>query len=696
MTEEIKDLFLNSEEYKKAKIEYEKCFFKLRGEYCAFKNNKIINYSPNQISEYFKNKCMVLKNEVVEEVNNPKYNTRNTKTSKISKSFYEIWSRDPSMKEYEDITFEPNPSLIHKNTFNLFTNFNQFDHLEKKTVDLSPVFDHIRSLVGYDETVFNYMIAWTAQIIQRPWELPHKCPVIISEVGVGKDEYNKFLTEVIGSEYCLITDKIDNVCGKFNNLIAGKFLIVLNETNPADTKDRIENIKSLVTAKKVILEAKYKDPVSVNNYGRVMFFSNRNFCFPVEAGARRPLVVKSSTKYLDKLNGGTLTTEEKNIHFNNLIHNILENKDYQYAFLRYLKDYDIQNFNFQQEIKTDFHVKLEANSASPLTLFLSTLIEKHQEEVQEHSPKFLFEQYNIFLKENKFRFEDNIKTFLFNLTELYKIKYAKKYEKTSLKLMINRKELKETLIVKFKVNFDEIDCDGEHIVEEDREKIIINELQKENNLLRQQIDELKLLLSQKSIDVLVPKLELIIKPIINEQFGDDTHKMNHFGDDISVLTESTTQSKKIVKVLKFNEDRLDGLTDKEILEFLNPDRISKFSKTSQLKALEIVKLCEDKLAVPVKRVYNWKDISDFVLNQQKLDYLLKAYNEYTEESQKEIDEIIRELTIKVNRMKAFETGDIETGYDCNSEYSNVAPKNIKKYKSRGKIVQEVDIDNFEL
>jgi hypothetical protein len=341
MTSEIKELFLNSEEYKKVKIEYEKSFFKLRGEYCIYnaKNNRIVNQTPKQISEHFKNKCIKIKNEIIEEVQNSTYKKKTTNTTKVEeRSFYDVWSVDPEMKEYEDIAFEPNLKLCDEKTFNLFKNFSHFDHLEKKELNLEPVFDHIKSIVGYNEEVFNYFIAWLAHIIQRPCELPHKCPVIISEVGVGKDELYCYLEGVIGSDYCLITDKIDNVCGKFNNLIAGKFLIVLNETNPADTKERIENIKSIVTAKTVILEAKYKDAIKTNNYARIVFFSNRLFCFPIEAGARRPMIVKSSIKYLAKEQGGTLTTEEKHKHFSHLIENVLTNKDYQYAFLRYLKN----------------------------------------------------------------------------------------------------------------------------------------------------------------------------------------------------------------------------------------------------------------------------------------------------------------------------------------------------------------------
>jgi hypothetical protein len=410
---------------------------------------------------------------------------------------------------------------------------------------------------------------------------------------------------------------------------------------------------------------------------------------------------------LAKEQGGTLTAEEKHKHFSHLIENVLTNKDYQYAFLRYLKNYNIQDFNFQQDIKSELHLKLESNSASPLTLFLSTLIEKNLDNEQEYTPKFLFEEYCAFLKEAKFHFEDNIKTFLFNLTELYKIKYAKKYEKTSLKLLINRKELKEILIVKFKVNFDQIDGGVANIVEEDREKIINKALAYENNELKKQIAELTLLLSKKQ----EPELAVVIEPIID--------------DDISVLTESTTQSKKkIIKVLKFKPEALNGLTDKEIIEFLSVEKVNKFSKDSQQKACDIVKQCELRIKQQTKRVkeepkreYSWKDIEDCVTNQEKLDYFEDTYNEYTEESKIKIDEEIVLLTAKVNKIKAHERG--ETVIEVEVEVDNIScsgmsvqsslvsnksekktahiDKKFKKFKSRAQGDEQViDLNSIEL
>jgi hypothetical protein len=241
-----------------------------------------------------------------------------------------------------------------------------------------------------------------------------------------------------------------------------------------------------------------------------------------------------------------------------------------------------------------------------------------------------------------------------------------------------------------------------NIIEEDREKIINKALADENSELKKQIAELKLLLSKQQIPQ-VEKLELVIEPIID--------------DDISVLTENTTQSKekKIIKVLKFKPEALEGLTDTAIIEFLCEEKVSRFSKDAQQKAGDIVKQCQLRLTQQPKKTYSWKDTEDCVTNQEKLDYFEKAYNEYSEESKVKINEEINQLTAKINKTKAHERGEcfdevvVEvdniscSGVSVESSLVSIEKKPAhknkvhKKYKTRiDREDREIDLDNMEL
>jgi hypothetical protein len=358
---------LNSESYKIAKTQYEKEYFKLFGEYCAIncKNEPVIK-SPANMKEYFKNKMIFAD---IEEETFDKKGNKSISIKKISKSFYDIWSCDPQMKEYKEMVFECDLKNVKPEQYNLFNNFTHFNNLEKKELDLTPIFDHIKSLVDFNEEHFKYLLSWMAQLIQVPHELTDTCIVIISEEGTGKDLFSDFFSDVINRNYTHNTEKLEAICGKFNSVLGGKLFITINETNPVESRERIENIKFLTTAKYVSIEAKHKDPITSKHYARYLFISNRLMAFPVENGSRRPVIFKASEKYLKKNFGETESVQ----HFTKLA-NILHNKDYQYSFLRFLQTYDIKNFNFKNCTKSELHRELEENSQSPIVAYLANYV----------------------------------------------------------------------------------------------------------------------------------------------------------------------------------------------------------------------------------------------------------------------------------------------------------------------------------
>jgi hypothetical protein len=361
------ELFFNAPEYKKMKKQYETECFKLFGKYCKYNGEKTFEKSAQEMSEYFKNKKVCI--EYVEQSTTKKGTTTST-TKEISKSFYQIWSEDPDMREYDEIIFNCDLSKVKKSQFNLFDGFKHFNDLKKSDVDLSFIFEHIKSLVDFNEEHFEYVLNYFAQLVQQPHILPHTTLIFISEEGAGKDIFANFTSNVIGSKYTFNTEKLDNICGKFNSVLGGKLMIVINETNPAESRDRIENIKFLITAEQVSIEGKYKDPIKTDNYCRFIFFSNRLFAFPVEGeGSRRPVIFKSSSKYLPV----NIGHDENKKFFTKLV-NMYKDKNYQKAFLEFLLNRDINNFNPKQINKSLLHKELEETSTSPIVGFLAEIV----------------------------------------------------------------------------------------------------------------------------------------------------------------------------------------------------------------------------------------------------------------------------------------------------------------------------------
>lgn len=444
------ETFFNSEEYKKAKLYYEQQCFKLFGRYCKYDGEKLIEKSANEMSEYFKNKKLSI--EYIEQQTTKKGTTVST-TKEITKSFYQIWSEDPNMREYEDIVFNCNLANVKPHQFNLFDGFRQFDKMPQKTVDLSTIFDHIKSLVDYNEEHFKYVLNYFAQLVQQPHILPHTSLIFISEEGVGKDIFATFIGQVLGDKYTHNTEKLEQICGKFNTVLGGKLLMVVNETNPVESRERIENLKFLITAEKIAIEGKHKDPVKSDNYCRFVFFSNRLFAFPVEGeGSRRPVIFKSSSKYLVQ----TIGKEANKKYFDKLV-DMYKDKDYQNTFLKYLQKLDITNFNPKNFEKSELHKELEDSSVSPMVSYLANLVEiaGQGKPTIRYSTTESLKDYNDYLKQNNYKYDYTQAKYNVELVSNFKIEKIK--SGGNMYFVFDMKKLKELLETKYKYNFDEVD-----------------------------------------------------------------------------------------------------------------------------------------------------------------------------------------------------------------------------------------------
>jgi len=450
------EFLLNSKEYKEMKKQYEKKYFKLFGKYCQYTTEKVNERSASEMAEFFKNK-KVSAELIMEETT--KKGDKITKTKTLSKSFYEVWSNDPNMLEYEEITFDCDVKKVPKTSYNLFKGFQL---LERKEVDLKPIFEHLKSLVDYNEFNFNCMLNWLAHIVQQPEKLPDTSLIFISDEGVGKDLFYQLVAGAIGNHYCGNTDKLENIVGNFNGAIAGKLFFACNETNPIESAQRIENIKALITAKELYIEEKYKNAVKCKNFCRIVFFSNNLFAFPCDDGSRRPVIFRCSDKYLP-VNFGA---EQSQKYFKNLADNYINNIDYQQAFLKFLQQRDISQWNPKEFEKSKLHRTLIETSIKPIVKFLAQIvIENEDKEILKVITSESLADFSLFLKHQGYRFDYTPKKYRAELQMYYNVDVKKSGVEY---YIFNIKELKKLLTTKYKYNF------GEKQEEEEEPEPIVN------------------------------------------------------------------------------------------------------------------------------------------------------------------------------------------------------------------------------
>lgn len=456
--EEILAHFLNSEEYQTLKATNEKTLFKLLGDYYKFDDEslKLVKMKPSQLSEQYKNKKITIEIKT-------KYFDKNGNIhmgeEEHTKNFYQVWSEDPEMKEYEDIVFECDPDKIKESDFNLFRGFRKFKKDVKtkaKQTDLKPVFEHMMSLVNDDKEHFDYLINWLAQLVQQPHILPHTSLIFISKEGVGKDLFYKFVSDSLNHNYCLNTEKLEQICGKFNSSIGGKLLVGINETNPIESRERIENIKYLITADTITIEGKHKDPIKAKNFCRFMFFSNRLFAFPVEEGSRRPVLFHSSDRNLKEVIG-----EKKNKEYFTNLYKAYNDPVYQCAFLTFLKNRDISEWNPKEYKKSALHAELEDNAISPLVGYLGSIVTGALKANKTKVRMSTVEALNdclAYMKANNYRYELTQTKFNAELTQIYKINKLKSCGSMFFEFDIS--DIRKMLETKYKYDFDEaVDVD---------------------------------------------------------------------------------------------------------------------------------------------------------------------------------------------------------------------------------------------
>lgn len=477
----ILEQFLKSEEYLSMKKTTEKSYFKLDGEYHKFceKTNTLKKISLQSIKEHFKNKKITI--TIEKPVMNDSGKWEISKED-ISKDFYSIWSEDPNLKEYNDIKFSCKDE-VDENIFNLYRGLPKFSEdirKQSKRVSLDPIYEHIKSLVNYNEEHFEYMLNWLSHIVQYTETPCGTCIVIISDEGCGKDLFSNFVGSCLNENYYINTQSIDKITGKYNGVLGGKLFITVNELDGLQSREHIEALKYLITAEDLLIENKYQNPVKCKSYARYIFFSNQLTAFPVTASSRRPIIFNACNKHLPQICG----QKESENYFSNL-YNIYKNPIYQCAFLRMLRKRDISKWNFKDVTKSELQQELMDCSVTPVAKFLAQIIVQKNldKETVKLSSVEALKMCNDYMRDNHYKYDLNSTKFSVEMTQIYKVK---KVKNSTNYFIFDIKELKELLENKHGFKF-EVEVEKEEESDDEIETVVDDnyvKMQEELILLR--------------------------------------------------------------------------------------------------------------------------------------------------------------------------------------------------------------------
>jgi len=268
--------------------------------------------------------------------------------------------RDPNIHLYENMDVYPNPALCPTNCFNLWRPF-EMEFVKKWTHDqegLDMLLNHIRIICGNDDSAYNQAIKWFAHMIQHP---EHKSfmPTFISMPGAGKTSIFQLLEKILGSDKCLSTSTPStDVWGPFNGLMAGKFLVCLDDPEITDNNFH-EQVKTLILGGTLRIQRKGVDSYVEKSYVRLIGATNKeNGFMREEKQGRRTLTIRSSDEKI-----GDIAYFKK-------LYALMDRKDTLKTFYEHLKNLPDVPAEYKLPEKTDYQKQLTQLTEKPVIRWL--------------------------------------------------------------------------------------------------------------------------------------------------------------------------------------------------------------------------------------------------------------------------------------------------------------------------------------
>lgn len=198
-----------------------------------------------------------------------------------------------------------------------------------------------------DLNLFRWHLAFLAQMVQDPLNLPRSFIVLTGGQGIGKGQYGKILEALLGPSYLRVGTR-EQFVGKFNAAFQGRLVVWGDEIFIKDG-EAANIVKNRVSESTVTIEAKYKDAASVRNTARNIIASNDEHVWNAANDDRRAAVhaVSEHRVIPDK----APDDHPNRVYFRELTAEI-DNKAAVGALFRYLLDYDYTPFSLDRPPST--------------------------------------------------------------------------------------------------------------------------------------------------------------------------------------------------------------------------------------------------------------------------------------------------------------------------------------------------------
>jgi hypothetical protein len=274
------------------------------------------------------------------------YKNRTVRVGDKDVNLAELWLRHPRRRQYSDVVFAPareTPGM-----------YNLWRGLAVKAVpgDCSKFLDHLRNnICRGNEEHFRWVVAWFAQMMQKPAEKCGTSLVLRGKQGTGKTKVGEVMGSLLGNHYTKVSEP-RYITGRFNSHLVACILLFADEGFWAGDQAAEGKLKDLVTGHDQLIEFKGKEPFRVRNYVRLFVGSNENWVVPAGLEERRFAVLDVGEEHMQDGPYFAAIDEE------------MDNGGRE-ALLDYLMRFDLKTVDLRSIPKTAALAEQKVNSLDP-------------------------------------------------------------------------------------------------------------------------------------------------------------------------------------------------------------------------------------------------------------------------------------------------------------------------------------------
>jgi hypothetical protein len=215
--------------------------------------------------------------------------TLDRENAKQAKGAWEAFTKSQAVKfpKAHDICFRPEltPGAVVQEAGRLLANIWWPVETLRTPGDVGPFLDLLQRLLP-DEHDRRILLAYMAAVIQNPGRKFQWCPVVQGAKGNGKSFLGYCVEYAVGDRYSH-RPKSSDLGNKFTGWLRGKVFICVEEISTHDKRDMLEELKPLITNKRIEIQGKGADQVTAENRANFMMFVNPKGAMPIDEDERR-------------------------------------------------------------------------------------------------------------------------------------------------------------------------------------------------------------------------------------------------------------------------------------------------------------------------------------------------------------------------------------------------------------------------